>query len=245
MPRSVRPCEKGSEELVDAKAAVSPRFRSSTPSGRRPSQTASGMCGGSSWQQENEVRTRPTRSVDLYLSVSEVTGTGGERRQRITPLFHSSGAVRIQKAWVRSRTRRLSCFAMSQAVVRYTDGQLLGIANSVIPKHFQGAVEPIWVAAISKVESEGDPYAYRYEAHIDDASTGLCQLLLGTAKWLARDFPKYRKMGVPETVSSPAKDTTQQHYQNHLLDSQVLATMIFIDNFLGVFKVSRLSLYGR
>eukprot|EP00959_Pyramimonas_sp_CCMP1952_P298176 6236968-Pyramimonas_sp.AAC.3 len=100
-----------------------------------------------------------------------VHGNKKMRRQRITPLFHSSGAVRIQKAWVRSRTRRLSCFAMSQAVVRYTDGQLLGIANSVIPKHFQGAVEPIWVAAISKVESEGDPYAYRYEAHIDDAST--------------------------------------------------------------------------
>mmetsp|Transcript_13309 Transcript_13309/g.28261 ORF Transcript_13309/g.28261 Transcript_13309/m.28261 type:complete len:296 (-) Transcript_13309:418-1305(-) len=89
---------------------------------------------------------------------------------------------------------------MPQAVVKYTDGQLLGIARSVIPKYFS-TVDPIWVAAIAKVESEGDPYAYRYEAHIDDASTGLCQLLLKTtAQWLARDFPKYQKMGVPQTA---------------------------------------------
>lgn len=45
-------------------------------------------------------------------------------------------------------------------------------------------VELPLVLAIIETESSFNPSAYRYEAHIKDASYGLMQVLYSTAKWL-------------------------------------------------------------
>ena len=50
---------------------------------------------------------------------------------------------------------------------------------------------------IAWVESHFDPVAHRYEAHIDDASTGLMQTLHGTARWLQTDMG-YRRFDAPD-----------------------------------------------
>ena len=53
------------------------------------------------------------------------------------------------------------------------------------------------LVAMAWIESGFDPRAVRAEKHIDDASGGLMQTLLGTAQWLYDAFPKYRAMGRP------------------------------------------------
>jgi hypothetical protein len=92
---------------------------------------------------------------------------------------------------------------MPQQRIRYTDEQLLGIATKVLNKT-GWRVHPTYIASIARVESQGDPYAYRFEAEIDDASTGLCQSLLkNNAQWLHKSFPKYGAAGgvpYPEKV---------------------------------------------
>lgn len=45
-------------------------------------------------------------------------------------------------------------------------------------------LDPILIKAIIQAESNFDPRAYRYERHINDASRGLMQILLGTARWM-------------------------------------------------------------
>eukprot|EP00959_Pyramimonas_sp_CCMP1952_P413209 8658632-Pyramimonas_sp.AAC.1 len=80
---------------------------------------------------------------------------------------------------------------MSQQRIRYTDGQLLGVATKVLNKT-GWKVHPAYIASVARIESQGDPYAYRYEEEIDDASTGLCQSLLkNNAQWLHKSFPRY------------------------------------------------------
>lgn len=57
-------------------------------------------------------------------------------------------------------------------------------------------IDPILVMAIIRTESSFDAKAYRYEAHIKDASYGLMQLLYGTAQWMG-----YK--GSPEGLYDP------------------------------------------
>ena len=49
-------------------------------------------------------------------------------------------------------------------------------------------VDPLMVRAMVEIESARDPRAVRSEPHINDASVGLMQTLVGTAQWLYDDM---------------------------------------------------------
>jgi len=57
-------------------------------------------------------------------------------------------------------------------------------------------VSPQMIVRIAWIESSFNPSASRYEDALGDASTGLMQTLLSTARWLARDMG-YSAYGVP------------------------------------------------
>ncbi|HEU5314797.1 MAG TPA: transglycosylase SLT domain-containing protein [Chloroflexota bacterium] len=59
-------------------------------------------------------------------------------------------------------------------------GALVGAAS-------REGLDPVLVAAVVEQESDFDPLAYRAEPQIGDASRGLMQLLLGTARWMGYD----------------------------------------------------------
>ncbi|KAK3270416.1 hypothetical protein CYMTET_21186, partial [Cymbomonas tetramitiformis] len=94
------------------------------------------------------------------------------------------------------RRRQGSQVKPSEMAVRYSPIELLEVAEKVVARHFPGKIAPIVPASIALVESAGDPKAYRWEAHINEGSTGLCQTLLSTAVWLATDMG-YNTYGKP------------------------------------------------
>jgi hypothetical protein len=65
--------------------------------------------------------------------------------------------------------------------------QIYEIADRVTRQHFS-TVSPSMLTAMAMIESSGNPKAYRYEAHINDASYGLVQVLFRTALWLRNDM---------------------------------------------------------
>lgn len=69
------------------------------------------------------------------------------------------------------------------------------LVNEVIQEN-NFNVDHQMLVTMAKIESDFNKKAYRYEAHKEDASTGLMQTLLGTAKWLATDM-HYNRYGVP------------------------------------------------
>lgn len=58
------------------------------------------------------------------------------------------------------------------------------------------SVDPEMLVAMASIESNFNPMAMRFEPHIGDASIGLMQTLLSTARWLATDM-NYTAYGVP------------------------------------------------
>ena len=58
-------------------------------------------------------------------------------------------------------------------------------------------MKPEWIASIALIESSGNVTAYRFEKHLNEASTGLTQVLHSTALWLAKDL-NYTEYGIPE-----------------------------------------------
>lgn len=58
---------------------------------------------------------------------------------------------------------------------------LTPLINQVAEKY---GIEPALVKAIIKCESDWNINASRYEAHLNDSSWGLMQVLLATAKWM-------------------------------------------------------------
>ena len=73
--------------------------------------------------------------------------------------------------------------------------ELLALADEVLVRHFADSpaatrrvVSPRNLAALCLVESSGRPKAKRYEEHLDESSTGLCQTLLSTCRWLSTDL---------------------------------------------------------
>lgn len=73
-------------------------------------------------------------------------------------------------------------------------------------RYFPGKINPYMPASIALVESAGDPKAYRWEAHINEGSTGLCQTLLSTAVWLFSDMG-YKEFGMPTVRRTRAHQT--------------------------------------
>jgi hypothetical protein len=75
---------------------------------------------------------------------------------------------------------------------RLPPGEVLALAERVKSSQFANTKcsldLPLTSATISLVESGGVKNAYRYEAHLNEGSAGLCQMLLSTAMWLANDM---------------------------------------------------------
>lgn len=87
-----------------------------------------------------------------------------------------------------SRTLAIPGVALSRAKV-------LALARGVID-HGGFNVDPDMAAAIAEIESSNNPLAIRFEPGIGDASVGLMQTLLGTARWLATDMA-FVRFGTP------------------------------------------------
>lgn len=87
-----------------------------------------------------------------------------------------------------SRTLALPGVALSRA-------RVLSLARRTI-KDGGFDVDPDMAAAIAEIESSNNPLALRFEPGINDASVGLMQTLLGTARWLATDMG-FAKFGTP------------------------------------------------
>jgi hypothetical protein len=62
--------------------------------------------------------------------------------------------------------------------------EVYALCREICETYFDGRVEPEMLCAIAKIESSFDPSAYRYEAHINDGSHGLVQVLFKTAQWM-------------------------------------------------------------
>lgn len=79
------------------------------------------------------------------------------------------------------------------------------LARDIIRTHFGNRIDPAMVTAMIEIESGFRPKAYRYEAHLKDASYGLMQVLSKTARWLHDDL-RYRgySFASGEDLSTPA-----------------------------------------
>ena len=64
---------------------------------------------------------------------------------------------------------------------RLTSGEVRAIVDRLNASDFGGFFTPAHVVAVAAIESSFDPDAVRYEAHLDDSSIGLMQVLSSTA----------------------------------------------------------------
>jgi soluble lytic murein transglycosylase-like protein len=79
------------------------------------------------------------------------------------------------------------------------------MADIVIDRHFKGRLDTVMISAIAEIESNKQPFAYRYEPKLGEASTGIMQTLQSTAEWLARDmgYRAYEIEGAPTILYRP------------------------------------------
>jgi len=98
--------------------------------------------------------------------------------------------VGLAAAFALFHKRALAGFGVMQGA------QVYQLVKQVIARH-GFSVSPKMVFRIAWIESHFDPSASRYEPHLNDASSGLMQTLLGTARWLARDMG-YTAYGMPD-----------------------------------------------
>ncbi|WP_299394644.1 lytic transglycosylase domain-containing protein [Pelagibius sp.] len=66
-------------------------------------------------------------------------------------------------------------------------GAVATLAQFTVDRH-KFNVDPKMAIRIAYIESSFNPSAIRYEPHLGDASIGLMQTLLGTARWLEVDM---------------------------------------------------------
>lgn len=86
-----------------------------------------------------------------------------------------------------------------------TKEEIEDLAKKVIAEN-KFDVDYKMIVSMAKIESNFKRFAFRYETHLNDASMGLMQTLLGTAQWLAKDMG-YAKYGIPSylDLSDPEK----------------------------------------
>jgi len=89
---------------------------------------------------------------------------------------------------------------LSQKVVAsggvMTAEQVRALAEDTVQRYFP-AVDPVMLQAMARIESSYNPAAFRYEANLGDASSGLMQTLRSTARWLWDDMGA-RAFGRPD-----------------------------------------------
>ncbi|GLJ52663.1 hypothetical protein SUGI_1120900 [Cryptomeria japonica] len=86
-----------------------------------------------------------------------------------------------------------------------TQTETKAMADIIIQRHFTRRLDPMMICAIAEIESERQPFAYRYEPQLGEASTGIMQTLQSTAEWLARDmgYTVYQVEGAPTMLYRP------------------------------------------
>lgn len=93
-----------------------------------------------------------------------------------------------------------------------TVAEVKALSERTVAKYFP-RVDPLMLRAMAEIESNRKPDAWRWESHVTwyiyqpdgtmqkqygDGSTGLMQVLLSTAQWLARDLGARAFGAVPE-----------------------------------------------
>lgn len=86
-----------------------------------------------------------------------------------------------------------------------TQTEMKAIADIINKRHFGGRLDPLMICAISEIESDRQPFAYRFEPELGEASTGIMQTLQSTAEWLAREmgYKAYEIKGAPAMLYRP------------------------------------------
>lgn len=86
-----------------------------------------------------------------------------------------------------------------------TQTELKAMADIMIDRHFKGRLDAVMICTIAEIESNRQPFAYRYEPKLGEASTGIMQTLQSTAEWLARDmgYRAYEIEGAPAMLYRP------------------------------------------
>lgn len=69
-----------------------------------------------------------------------------------------------------------------------TQPQVSQLVLDTLKKPRLSDVDPVMIETMIKIESNNNPLAARYEAHLGEASLGLMQVLPSTARWLASDM---------------------------------------------------------
>lgn len=77
-----------------------------------------------------------------------------------------------------------------------TPQQILELAQQTVKLHFLGGLEPELLATIAVIESSGNGKANVYKEDLNEATVGICQVPLSTAKWLATE-KGYNHFGIP------------------------------------------------
>lgn len=94
--------------------------------------------------------------------------------------------------------------------VRVTSDSLEPMVNSIAS---QFGMDPDLIKGIIKQESNWDVNASRYEAHINDSSWGLMQVLLKTGKWVLGND----QLTIPQLISPETNITIGTKYIASLL----------------------------
>mmetsp|Transcript_15518 Transcript_15518/g.43431 ORF Transcript_15518/g.43431 Transcript_15518/m.43431 type:complete len:407 (-) Transcript_15518:101-1321(-) len=129
---------------------------------------------------------------------------------------------------------------MSMERPRLTIHQLLKLAEDVTAEYFPGEVEPLTLASVAYIESEGNPKAMRTEPD-GQVSVGLCQTLCVTSKWLITDTTPPAPAGliVSRPVGAPVPKPPE------IADPTQLSLMDpFTSMWYGAAYLSYLGIYG-
>jgi len=95
--------------------------------------------------------------------------------------------------------------------VKVTTESLLPLMEKI---SFQYGVEPALMRAFITVESNWDINASRYEAHLNDTSWGLMQILLSTGKWILGDS----SLTISKLIQPEVNLSAGTKYIRYLLD---------------------------
>mgnify|MGYP005850880343 CR=1 FL=1 len=76
----------------------------------------------------------------------------------------------------------------SSKTARLSVEQVKQLAEQTVRENGWSRVDPLMLRTMTEIESSRNPQAVRVEKHLNDASIGLMQTLLGTAEWLYADM---------------------------------------------------------
>lgn len=103
----------------------------------------------------------------------------------------------------------------SASVARLTIADVKRLAQETVSRDGL-SIEPLMLRTIAEIESDRNPLAMRAEPHIGDASIGMMQTLIGTAKWLYTDMGA-RRYGEP-TIEKLMNPEISMYFAGQMLE---------------------------